>query len=75
MTLTATVSIVPIQVILDLPDSTPVGELRDKIVEQARCMLANNGADHLVLAASQPDLVDGIGYLCDLGFPVLVEQV
>lgn len=75
MTITASVSIVPIQVIIDLPDDTPVCELRDRVIEQARHQLANNGAEHVVLSASHDGLVDGIPYLADLGFPVLTDYV
>lgn len=75
MKISAAVSIAPINIILDLPDDTPPSEIRDRVIEQARHQLANNGADHVVLAASHDGLVDGIPYLADLGFPVLTEYV
>lgn len=75
MKLHATVSIVPIQVTLDLPDSTPVGEVRDRVIEEARHLIANNGAEHVILASNHPELPDGLAYLGDLGFPVLTEYV
>lgn len=75
MKITASISIIPVKVQLDLPDGTPVGEIRDRVIEQARAILAHNGANHVVLAASHDNLVDGIQYLNDLGFPVLVERV
>lgn len=73
MKIHASVSTVPIQVHLDLPDATPVGEIRDRIIEQARILLANNGSEHVVLASDMPELVDSMAYLEDLGFPVLTE--
>lgn len=66
MKISAAVSIVTVQIELDLPDDTSVGEIRDKIIEQARHQLANNGADHVVLSASVPELVDGLGRLRDV---------
>lgn len=75
MKITAAVAIVPIQASIEVPDETPVSEIRDKIIEQARHQLANNGAEHVVLSASHDGLVDGMAYLADLGFPVLTEYV
>lgn len=37
--------------------------------------LANNGSGHVILASSQPDLIDNLYYLADLGFPIMVEYV
>lgn len=69
------VAVAPIRVELELPDSTPIGEIRDRIFEQARFLMANNGAQYVVLASSHAELVDSIPYLADLGFPVLTEYV
>lgn len=75
MKISAAVSIVPVKVSIEAPDDTPICEIRDKIIEQARFLVANNGAEHVVLAASHDGLVDSIPYLNDLGFPVLTEYV
>lgn len=75
MKISASVSIVPLQVIIEIPDSTPVSEIRDKVIEQARHLLANNGGEHVVLEASIAELVDGVGRLSRMGFPVVVEFV
>lgn len=75
MKIHASVSIVPIQISLELPDDTTISEIRDKVIEQARYLLANNGSEHVVLSASIPDLVDGLGRLSRMGFPVEVEYV
>lgn len=49
--------------------------IRDRIIEQARAMIANNGASYVVLASSHDGLVDRISHLADLGFPVLTEYI
>lgn len=75
MKISAAVSTVPVQVAIEVPDGTPICLVRDKIIEQARHQLANNGADHVVLSASVPELVDSVGRLSRMGFPVEVEYV
>lgn len=75
MQINATVSIVPVRVAIEVPDDTPICEIRDKIIEQARTMIANNGSEHVVLKASIPELVDSVGRLSRMGFPVEVEYV
>lgn len=75
MKINATVSIVPVQVSIEVPDDTPTCKIRDMVIEQARTMIANNGAEHLVLSASATELVDSLGRLSRMGFPVEVEYV
>lgn len=75
MKITAAVSTVPVQTTLELPDDTPISQIRDLVIERARFLIANNGAEYVILDASMPALSDSLGYLSDNGFPILVEHV
>lgn len=75
MQIHAAVSTVPIQVVLDLSDCTPVGEIRNRVIEQVRYQIENNGQEHVILEASLPELVDGHGRLNMMGFPMFIEYV